>query len=416
MADPPPVFILPPELTATIFAHCLQSSRRWPSPHDAPLLLAQIYHEWREICLDTPDLWTSIALGEIGSVHLLEQWISRAKNRPLSIVLETRGDIRAGELMETVLPHCSRWEDVCFLLRPSSYHQLSMSHHPFPILRRIALSGDSIDDEEGLILIRNAPLLREVRLDSPTYAKVDLPWDQLTSMNVRSFPNAAQTLAALRRCPDMRHFHCLWTSGQPPFAITPLILHSLRSLSIRDMSVLPFLMLPRLERLEIGNILDGAFPDVLQSLVSRSSCALKFLGVVNRPNTLPPSAFESLFQAASSITSLQLHFLYPSGFRQHIAVLAAADVLPRLERLEIRDSAGGDYYGPLLRVLRSRRTVAVELSLGTRAFGSAAQGQGRVPPEDIMAKFRPLAEAGLKLRIETREQGGPRVIFDSFKT
>ncbi|KAJ7894028.1 hypothetical protein B0H13DRAFT_1569025, partial [Mycena leptocephala] len=78
---------VPPEIVAAMFKHCLpdNSDHLWPSSLEAPLLLAQICRRWREICLDTPCLWASIAFGEIGSIELLKEWLLRARHQPLTI-------------------------------------------------------------------------------------------------------------------------------------------------------------------------------------------------------------------------------------------------------------------------------------------------------------------------------------------
>ncbi|KAJ7929544.1 hypothetical protein B0H13DRAFT_1513268, partial [Mycena leptocephala] len=78
---------VPPEITVIIFGHCLPSDPQRPSRHQAPLLLARICRQWREICLDTPELWTSIAFGDSRSVELLKRWLSRARNQPLTLSL-----------------------------------------------------------------------------------------------------------------------------------------------------------------------------------------------------------------------------------------------------------------------------------------------------------------------------------------
>ncbi|KAJ6533031.1 hypothetical protein B0H19DRAFT_879289, partial [Mycena capillaripes] len=53
-----PVLSLPPEITMEVFVRCLPSeSDRCPSWKQAPLLLAQICRQWRQIALDTPALW-----------------------------------------------------------------------------------------------------------------------------------------------------------------------------------------------------------------------------------------------------------------------------------------------------------------------------------------------------------------------
>ncbi|KAJ7929564.1 hypothetical protein B0H13DRAFT_1564838, partial [Mycena leptocephala] len=89
-----PILSVPPEITGIIFIHCLPSNplpfrewAPWPSPHEAPLLLAQICRRWREICLDTPELWKSIAFGDTKSVELQKRWLSRARNQPLTLSL-----------------------------------------------------------------------------------------------------------------------------------------------------------------------------------------------------------------------------------------------------------------------------------------------------------------------------------------
>ncbi|KAJ6610649.1 hypothetical protein B0H10DRAFT_1648235, partial [Mycena sp. CBHHK59/15] len=53
-----PVLSLPTEITMEIFRRCIHpGSAPRPSPAKAPLLLAQICRQWRQIALNTPDLW-----------------------------------------------------------------------------------------------------------------------------------------------------------------------------------------------------------------------------------------------------------------------------------------------------------------------------------------------------------------------
>ncbi|KAJ7803865.1 hypothetical protein B0H13DRAFT_1473793, partial [Mycena leptocephala] len=78
------ILSVPPEITATIFGHCLPALSS-PSLHEAPMLLTRICHQWREISLDTPALWASLAFGERRSIELLKEWLSRARNHPLTI-------------------------------------------------------------------------------------------------------------------------------------------------------------------------------------------------------------------------------------------------------------------------------------------------------------------------------------------
>ncbi|KAJ7314183.1 hypothetical protein DFH08DRAFT_638894, partial [Mycena albidolilacea] len=80
----------PPEITSLIFAHCFlesPSSFPQPSPLKAPLLLAQICCQWRDIAIASPELWQSTGLVDTRSVHVFETWLARSGNHPLNLSL-----------------------------------------------------------------------------------------------------------------------------------------------------------------------------------------------------------------------------------------------------------------------------------------------------------------------------------------
>ncbi|KAJ7919611.1 hypothetical protein B0H13DRAFT_1606049, partial [Mycena leptocephala] len=53
-----PILTLPNEITSRIFVQCLPTHGRIrPSPRKAPLILAQICRQWREIALSTSEMW-----------------------------------------------------------------------------------------------------------------------------------------------------------------------------------------------------------------------------------------------------------------------------------------------------------------------------------------------------------------------
>ncbi|KAJ7916028.1 hypothetical protein B0H13DRAFT_2451132 [Mycena leptocephala] len=439
-----PILLLPPELTASIFAHCLPAGHLWPSPREAPLLLAQISYQWREICLDTPNLWASIAFGDTRSVELLEKWLMRARNHPITLFLLTAYEERARRLMGIVKPYCPQWQNVHFVLPTSVYRQLSMS--PLPRLRRLTLSitGHEPEPTADPIIIRDAPLLRYAKIIHLRHFKIDIPLEQLTALHLpprleqlqfsqrsgdidaqtdalRSFMsrsscdlkllsiklNAAAGIqhffAALRCCPNLVDLSCLSTAIDENVA-PPLELCSLRSLKITKENMLPYLTAPRLERLEISSILDDtdATTNALQSFLSRSSRDLQFLSI--RLNANP--GIQHFLRAANCILHMKLHFHHSAGFEEQIQALQDVDVLPRLKHLEIHDIAGGDHYRPLLDVLWYRlyhaNLESFELFLGTASPGLSP---ARIPPATVMADFRALAEAGLRLRVTTRESG-----------
>ncbi|KAJ7916029.1 hypothetical protein B0H13DRAFT_2451136 [Mycena leptocephala] len=197
------ILLLPPEITVAIFGHCMPLRPVWPSPREAPLLLAQICRQWREICLDTPQLWASIAFGSKRSVELLKKWLSRARNYPLTLYLHTLSEERAQMLMEVVKPYCSQWQDVRFVLPSSMDHQLSLS---LPRLERLTLDGlvPKSDRMRAPIVLGDAPLLRYADIRN---IKIDRPLERLTTLrlratDVRTRIDEAQTIAALRCCPN----------------------------------------------------------------------------------------------------------------------------------------------------------------------------------------------------------------------
>ncbi|KAJ7132232.1 hypothetical protein C8R44DRAFT_871215 [Mycena epipterygia] len=413
MGSGSPALFLPPEVTSVIFGHCLPSGPRWPSPHEAPLLLAQICCQWRGICLGTPDLWESIAFGETRSVELLKLWLSLAGNRPLTLHIESAYDNRAGILMDAIIPHCPQWHDVHLTLPVSAYHLLSMYRGPFLMLQKFevfARSTERLDVADPVVAIRDAPLLCDVRIYHFPYPQVDLPWEQLTTLHFSPFADAAQTITALRRCPNLLHLVYNLAGGQHS-ALTPLTLRSLQSLTIPNVSIFPHLVVPRLERLNVMRRvveIDAAI-SVLQSL----SC-LQYLSA--RPHDMDPASFQRFLCAANSIVHLRLFFLRPAGFHHQIEVLENTSILPGLKHLEIHDNAGGDRYGPLLSVLSSRRAVleSFELSLGTRSLGPSPP---RIPPDAVMAQFHALSQTGLKIQIYTRERPGSLfTILDATRT
>ncbi|KAJ7765516.1 hypothetical protein DFH07DRAFT_810901 [Mycena maculata] len=403
-----PIFVLPPELTSVIFGYCLPDGTRPPSPHTAPLLLAQICRQWREICLDTPILWASIQPA-IGSVELLKMWLARSKNCPLTFSLKTWDSVRATALMDGMMSHCARWKDVCLVLPPAAYTTLSTYHGPFPALARLELSSRTQPRPKVTVTIRDAPLLRQAYLSNlPTHWQLDLPFEQLIILEFYAIDaNAARIL---QRCTSLVHLSCrLETSDDPMPAVT---LHSLRSLTLSGgISEYLVFIVPRLERLSVtifaSNV--AATTSGVHALLMRSACGLHSL-VVCPGAELSPAELQRFLSVTPSIVSLKFIFSNSVGFREQIQVLGIPGMLPRLNHLEISDNAGRDF-GPLLDMLRARRLESFRLLLTIRTLGRPQRP--RILPADVLDQFYALAEAGLRLHISTRDGEKPVIILDT---
>ncbi|KAF8175412.1 hypothetical protein K438DRAFT_1771036 [Mycena galopus ATCC 62051] len=383
---------MPPEITANIFCHCLPvDSSESPSPSKPPLLLAQICCRWREICISTPKLWTSIAF-EKGAVELLELWLSRTGNYLLTISLRTREEPRACIFMQAIMQRCPQWHDVHLVLPLRALRPLSMS--PFPRLRRLTLCAVGAEEwtRAPPIIIRETPLLRCV--DIHFLPQVDLPLEQLTTLHFHHSLDVAQTLAILRCCRNLLDLCSLNLGIGSTIVSPPIELRFLRFLKIDDRRLLPGLTLPRLERLEMMGAI-GEAVDALQALISRSSCDLRVLSLRIHQTTIPQ--MQSFLRTTSSVVHLTLDRAW---LEFQMPALQGADILPRLQHLEIRYCGVGNEYRPLFDMLqwRQRRSLqSFELSLGhDRSLGPS--------PADVMREFRILGEAGLHVRVSKYEE------------
>jgi hypothetical protein len=303
-------------------------------------------------------------------------------------------------LIDVVKPYCLRWRDICFVLPLSGHYQLKTS--TFPCLERLTLSvasGYPSDARKDPVIIRDAPLLRQVTLFFILSLQVNLPMEQLTILDF-TYMYIPQVIALLRRCPNLADLTCrLVRRGDYDDEPPPVELHALRRLNIPNETLLVYLTAPHLERLQIRRMSDSVqvATSALHELISRSSCALKFLAIPF--GGIPAAQIKYLFGSTNTIEHLQLSFEYSlEAPRMLLQALCSVDVLPRLRRLEIHDDdpMKGERARSLLDLLAWRRTHAAlesfELVVSTGKLDD-------VPPATIMAEFRALGEAGLHVRV-----------------
>jgi hypothetical protein len=111
-----PVMRLPPELLSKVFRTGILDSDEESSD---PLLLPTVMRvckQWRNVAVNTPLLWSRIAIGPHDSLEVARRRLSRTKDAPLDVVLDF--DKRTGqsstchdlmEAMDLVLPAIARW-------------------------------------------------------------------------------------------------------------------------------------------------------------------------------------------------------------------------------------------------------------------------------------------------------------------
>jgi hypothetical protein len=311
-------------------------------------------------------------------------------------------------LVDVVKPYCLQWQDIHFALPLSALRQLNTS--TFPCLERLTLSSNGAEPSDQTtdpIIIRDAPLLREATISFIPSLQVNLPMEQLTILDF-TYMHIPQIVAVLRWCPNLVDLTCDPTCtarGDLHDSPPPVDFHALRSLNIPNENLLVYLTAPRLERLQIGRMFDiQDTTSALHALVSRSSCALKFLSFHFGGVSGTAAQIQQLFRAANTIEHLQ--FSLTSFKAPLLEALRSADVLPRLRRLEVHDwtTVAGDRARLLLDILVWRRAHGALESFQLVVITSS---HCDVPPATIMAEFRALGEAGLEVQITTRKWDDP---------
>ncbi|KAJ7455270.1 hypothetical protein B0H11DRAFT_2067459 [Mycena galericulata] len=406
----PPILSFPPEITQHIMAMTLPSTGNpHPVTSEAPLIFTRVCRDWRNISLNTPELWQSIAVDmSTRTVHpeVVSLWGSRAGILPRNIHLVTLDHERAEQLLEESMESCERWQHVDLALPLECFAALDGHHGPFPMLRSLSLlifSG--IIDGKRTITIRDAFLLREVTLGEHPFLTVEMAWEQLTTLKITA--NIGKDgISLLQRCINLIELELKLVDKPAPSTIPPFALPSLQSLVTQSQSVLPFLTVPSLTRLDIsGPGFSGEIEELttsLRALLERSRCPLECLSF-----RVPPiSAAELrhfLKAAPPSVVFLQLS-IFLSDQLGVTSALQAIDVLPRLKTLHIDHPAGlRDTYDGLLDTLRSRRQV-IEGRATLEAFHlynpPTHPGQLRVYfPDALRSKLSALQEEGLHVHI-----------------
>ncbi|KAE9391537.1 hypothetical protein BT96DRAFT_1001197 [Gymnopus androsaceus JB14] len=131
-------------------------------------------------------------------------YLDRSANSPLIIDLETQGEVRINSALDLVLDHASRWQTFSY----TGDYVLSRcignerKKEVFPILEDLNLEGYRYNIERSdLACFEHAPRLRAVRTDFFKRSCSELPWTQLTSLDVGVYE--AEDIYLLQQCPSL---------------------------------------------------------------------------------------------------------------------------------------------------------------------------------------------------------------------
>ncbi|KAJ7451521.1 hypothetical protein B0H11DRAFT_1877212 [Mycena galericulata] len=351
-----PILTLPNEITSRIFIDCLPTDGPvCPSPHTAPLLLAQICRHWREVAFSTRKIWSSIRLSSPSSGEppqhvagaLLQTWVSRAKGHPLSLGFHSNHETGSPDFMSFV-SSCSaqiRWLELDLMLEQSRQND---PLYALPLLQHLATG--SMPDEALVDVLKSAPPIHELRLTRANTVDFPQPW-LVTDLEICSI--SVETFLGLpTNFPVLAHLKCGIT-GRFKETGAPKVFPQLSSLVFTPKSdgvrfAIKNVTLPSLRRLEIPDYMP--LIDVT-SLISRSSCVLHH--VVIAAGYLEAAAAD-LFEALPSLESLKIDVYEHADIL--VRCLNSSDVLPRIKALTILSSTPPYInYELLIQMLHRRR-------------------------------------------------------------
>jgi len=333
--------LLPPEIVAEIFLFCIPKFHRVDddSPSSTrnssmPLRLGAVCASWRRIAWSVPKLWCSVsfhltsALKFPAQVVLLDQWLSRTGQLPLSIRMGSNEEIAwvglsCEDMMKVIGKRAARWRDVDIRLPSTIYRYLPSCEeaNSFPHLRSVILrppggQGDRIHK----INLPTTPQLRELSLSCLYLRSVVFHLEFLTHLELESF-YIDETLEMLRQTTSLVRFNAkkiLGGDDRHPIPEESLVLPFLEDLClINDKGAdLPLffqkITTPKLRSLSYTSDVLQNLPwvDVI-ALIKRSACEVDCLTLEKAPIT--EEHLQLLLASMPTLTSLVLNMPFISG-------------------------------------------------------------------------------------------------------
>ncbi|KAJ7243960.1 hypothetical protein C8J57DRAFT_1191488 [Mycena rebaudengoi] len=421
-----PVLTLPSEITAEIFMHYLgnfpvitheRALKTYP-----PLLLASVCREWRRVALSFPRLWATLRLKwDLETVncreHLLERWLLRAGSCPLDLDLSGSDLTKSKSISSAIVQYAPQLRKLT-LTPPQSASHFSSATAPaqpcFPVLQTLTVDFTGRFDET-ITTFGDAPRLREVCISGGSRFRIDLPWNQLTRLDLNN-SNVASSLKVLEQTPNLEalsfYTHTKFDDDQTHVVMKKL--HTLRFDPCSAWELLYFLTAPALKTLEL------AFPtesdddlDALCSFISRSSCTVQALHLHDHTAKELMDCLQ-LFESLEQLT-IQFGGVWNARLSDYdkddhfeledqycllvLGFLKERRQLPALKSLSLVDFPMAIDAALLTSMLNSRRQSCGVANL--ESFKLVFKHQARQGYEELhISELRTLVDDGLNIHIE----------------
>ncbi|KAJ7203840.1 hypothetical protein GGX14DRAFT_698921 [Mycena pura] len=340
-----PVLTLPYEITVEIFLHFVsvmrQKSDRRPQPYYGLLKLASICQTWRAVTLSTCALWNDIVILDFDGVRdageLLKFFLPHAGSLPLDLKI---GLLRDESSMDTVIStlglYSSQWRRVD--LSESSFTNSNLifpiDRFPssLPSLESLTLHDFEVNSN-SVSSLHHAPQLRELGLGSSSWAiQLVFPFFNKLTKLVLDHYSDADLLAVL---PHALNLECLQlgsSAENTQFAPLSILLPRLHTFICGDdASILHYLTLPVLERLQLQDYLSNEGVHAIRSCVAQSCSTIRTLNMIQL-------AFDPAYDCLCSLPTIRhlcLSWLLCMDDEEDsfVAAMISGSCLPNLESL-----------------------------------------------------------------------------------
>ncbi|KAF9033084.1 hypothetical protein BDZ89DRAFT_1036910 [Hymenopellis radicata] len=125
-------------------------------------VVSKVSSEWRRAALATPQLWTQVALSfdeypnSMSATFLLDRYLSRSANRPLSVYIFGSMDdtLESSRAFPTLLLTCHRWKSVNISIPVKGYRLFDSSPSPFRVLQEVL-----VDFQDAHLHLTGSPIM-----------------------------------------------------------------------------------------------------------------------------------------------------------------------------------------------------------------------------------------------------------------
>ncbi|OJT07664.1 hypothetical protein TRAPUB_1463 [Trametes pubescens] len=384
-----PVFRLPPEVLVLIFKAGGRMPHDGPvtessTPRPFPLVVASVSRQWREIAINTPDLWTNIVIKHPRPYGWVPLCLQRSSGQPVDITIDCRCTSLltapvVDDFMGKLMPHVHRWRRFALMTSdPATVYTIGrrLADARAPELRhlQLSLSGSSGNQEVVLhdILQGGAEALSSIRFDSLGTPWGSAPLVNLTTIDLRwlwlrtrlQYDQFRDMLAASPRVRALilrgTYIHLHSGRSYPPVAIPTLRYLELSGDTVCRMSSL--LSTPALEELTLANLDETEFREFVDSLPDGRDGgrypALRALSLLNASMCTPTRRFMLALPTISHLTVINSA---TAKFLELFRKEHAEDGLlswPRLRKLTLVDDV--DYF-LLYGVVKERQALRLPL-------------------------------------------------------